>query len=214
MKTSAKIVPAILTDNRDSLISMVNLAKSFTDWVQIDFMDGHFVPSLSITPKEIADITPDITLEAHLRVNEPEKILNYIKKAGAERVIFHYEATGNPIRVIDVARSLQLGVGIAMNPSTPADVLINLACKIDCVLFMTVNPGYYGAKFIPEVLDKVKVFRQQYNEMEVGIDGGVKEENLKLVASSGTNSICVGSAIFLSKNPAQSYHRLSGIIRS
>lgn len=214
MNRTIKIVPAILTDDTDALISMVNQAKSFTDWVQIDIMDGQFVPSLSITPEELANIKPDISWEAHLMVNEPGKVLHLFKNAGAKRILFHYEATEDHAGVINTARALQLEVGIAINPQTPIDVLENLAGYIDSVLFMTVNPGYYGAKFIPEVLDKVRKFRARWNKMEIGIDGGAKEENLKLIIESGANSICVGSAIFLSSNPPESYRHLTEVARS
>jgi len=214
MNRTIKIVPAILTDDTDALISMVNQAKSFTDWVQIDIMDGQFVPSLSITPEELANIKPDISWEAHLMVNEPGKVLHLFKNAGAKRILFHYEATEDHTGVINTARALQLEVGIAVNPQTPVDVLDTLAGSIDSVLFMTVNPGYYGAKFIPEVLDKVRKFRARWNKMEIGIDGGAKEENLKLIIESGANSICVGSAIFLSSNPSESYCHLTEVARS
>lgn len=214
MKNTTKIVPAILTDSQNNLVSMLSMAKTFTGWVQIDLMDGCFVPSSSISSQELAEIKPDIGWEAHLMVNNPEAMLENIRNAGAKRAIFHYEATGDQQGVIEKARSLQLEVGIALNPDTPVEVLQNLAAKIDCVLFMTVYPGFYGAKFIPEVMDKVKLFRAQYPAVEIGIDGGVKEENLKMVAESGANSICVGSAIFLSKNPAESYNRLRNIAQS
>jgi ribulose-phosphate 3-epimerase len=214
MNRTIKIVPAILTDDTDALISMVNQAKSFTDWVQIDIMDGQFVPSLSITPEELANIKPDISWEAHLMVNEPGKVLHLFKNAGAKRILFHYEATEDHAGVINTARALQLEVGIAINPQTQVDVLDTLAGSIDSVLFMTVNPGYYGAKFIPEVLDKVRKFRARWNKMEIGIDGGAKEENLKLIIESGANSICVGSAIFLSSNPPESYRHLTEVARS
>ena len=193
---------------------MLEQAKLFTDFVQIDLMDGAFVPSRSITPEELVNIKPDISWEAHIMANEPEKFLHFLKDAGASRIIFHYEATDDHKRVIKTARSLELGVGIALSPSTPGDALKNLFSLIDCVLFMAVNPGYYGAKFIPEVLSKVKAFRQQYSNIEIGIDGGVKEDNLKLIVNSGVNSVCVGSAIFLSESPAQSYRKFLDMANS
>ncbi|MDD3264986.1 MAG: ribulose-phosphate 3-epimerase, partial [Dehalococcoidales bacterium] len=152
--------------------------------------------------------------EAHLMVNNPEAMLENIRNAGAKRAIFHYEATDDQQGVIEKARSLQLEVGIALNPDTPVEVLQNLVAKIDCVLLMTVYPGFYGAKFIPEVMDKLKLFRAKYPAIEIGIDGGVKEENLKMIVESGASSICVGSAIFLSINPAESYNRLRNIAQS
>jgi ribulose-phosphate 3-epimerase len=214
MKYKTKIVPAILTESQSDLVSMLSTAKTFSDWVQIDLMDGCFVPSSSISTQELAEIKPDIGWEAHLMVNNPEAVLEHIKNAGAKRVIFHYESTGDQQGVIEKARSLQLEVGIALNPDTPVKVLQNLTTKIDCVLFMTVYPGFYGAKFIPEVMDKVRVFRAQHPDIEIGVDGGVKEGNLKMIVESGASSICVGSAIFLSNKPAESYKSLSNIAQS
>ncbi|MDD2252651.1 MAG: ribulose-phosphate 3-epimerase, partial [Dehalococcoidales bacterium] len=106
MKYKTKIVPAILTESQSDLVSMLSTAKTFTDWVQIDLMDGCFVPSSSISTQELAEIKPDIGWEAHLMVNNPEAVLEHIKNAGAKRVIFHYESTGDQQGVIEKARSL------------------------------------------------------------------------------------------------------------
>lgn len=214
MINKLKIVPALLTDNCDTLVSMIAQAKSFVDWVQIDLMDGRFVPSHSVTPEELEALQPEINWEAHLMAEKPERILSHIKNAGARRVIFHYEATSNHEYVIDKARDLQLEIGIALNPSTPAAALRNLASSIDCVLFMTVNPGFYGARFIPEVLDKVQSFRREYSSIDIGIDGGIKKDNIRKISATGADSACVGSAIFLSSNPADSYHNLLKIANS
>jgi len=214
MKHKPKIVPAILTDSRDSLVSMISVANTFTNWVQVDIMDGCFVPSRSLSAGELAEIIPDIGWEAHLMVNDPGGVLKNIKKAGAKRVIFHYESTVDHMNVIQAARYLQLEVGIALNPQTPVEVLENLADKIDSVLFMSVNPGFYGASFIPEVMNKVKAFRKQYGDIEIGIDGGVKEENLKMIVESGARYICLGSAIFLRDDPSERNKRLNKLVKS
>ena len=101
-----------------------------------------------------------------------------------------------------------MNVGLAVNPDTTISDISPLLDKLDCVLFMSVHPGFYGSKFIPDVLDKVADFRLAYPDMEIGIDGGIKEGNIARVARSGANSICVGSAIFCQEQPGESYNRL------
>ena len=101
-----------------------------------------------------------------------------------------------------------MGVGLAVNPDTSVADISPLIDELDCVLFMSVHPGFYGSKFIPKVLDKVAAFRLAYPDMEIGIDGGIKEDNIARIAMSGANSICVGSAIFCQEQPGESYNHL------
>jgi ribulose-phosphate 3-epimerase len=104
-----------------------------------------------------------------------------------------------------------LKAGIAVNPDTEISVVAPLVNKLDSVLFMSVIPGYYGSKFIPEVLHKIRDFRNKYPCVHTGIDGGIKENNIEVVAETGVNSICVGSAVFCQDNPSQSFNRLQSL---
>ena len=204
-------MPAILTDDPRALETMIRQAESFTNRVQFDIMDGKFVPSRSITAKHLAGIPMKLGWEAHLMVKNPEKYLEGFKQAGAQKVVFHYEATGSPIKVISQTRRLGLKVGLAINPDTPVSAILPLADKMDSILFLSVHPGFYGKEFIPEVLDKIKEFSSLYPDMETGIDGGIKESNIAMVAQTGVNFIYVGSAVFLQKNPGESYRRLAAL---
>ena len=141
-------------------------------------------------------------------VLDPESYLPGFYQAGAQKIIFHYEATASPGKVIAQARELGLKVGLAVNPDTPASAFISLTGDVDSVLFLAVNPGFYGSKFIPEVMDKVAELRQSCPELETGIDGGIKETNIRQVAQSGVDVIYVGSAIFLQQQPGESYRHL------
>ena len=208
MKKYITIVPALLTSDSGQLEHFIKLAETFTNWVQIDFMDGRFVPSTSISTRDIGRLNAGFEWEAHLMVLEPENELDALKAAGASRVIFHYEATRNHQRVIDMARELGIGIGMALNPATPAEHLEPFANSLECVLFMSVNPGFYGAPFIAGVLDKIRAFKDKHPDMHTSIDGGAKQDNIGMIATSGVDSICVGSAIFLSADPASSYQRL------
>ena len=147
-------------------------------------------------------------------VLRPENCLEDFKKAGAQKIVFHYEATPSPEKIIKAIRKLDMQAGLAVNPETPNSVIKPLIKQIDSLLFLSVNPGFYGAKFIPEVLDKITDLRKKYPELEIGIDGGIKENNIVQIARTGVDVICVGSAIFLQPDPAASYKRLKTLAKS
>ncbi len=204
----SRVIPAILTGDVKTLESMVRQAETFTDWVQFDIMDGMFVPSKSISHKNIEDVSPALGWEAHLMVNKPETYLEDFKNAGAQKVVFHLEATRKPIEVVSLARQLEIRVGLALNPDTRVSDILPLADKIDSILFLSVYPGFYGKEFIPGVLEKITEFRSTFPHIETGIDGGIKEDNITRIASYGVDCIYVGSAIFRQQNPGESYQRL------
>jgi len=208
MFSSSRVVPAILTDNPETLETMVRQAETFATWVQFDIMDGNFVPSRSINYEHLAALHIEPGWEAHLMVQRPEDYLEGFRQAGAQKVVFHYEATSSPQEVISLVRNLGLGVGLAVNPETPVSAILPLAGEVDSVLFLSVNPGFYGSKFIPEVLDKVVEFRSARPGVEIGIDGGIKESNIAEVARAGADVIYVGSAIFLQPQPGESFRHL------
>ena len=209
-----RVVPAILTEDPRALEDMVKQAESFTDYVQVDFMDGQFVPSRSINPEHLAQLQTKLGWEAHLMVLHPETYLECLRHAGARKVIFHYEATPSPEEVIRATRSLGLGVGLAINPETPVSAIGTFLGEIDSVLLLSVHPGFYGKEFIPEVLDKIGELRLSRRDIDIGIDGGVNESNIVQIAESGPDAIYVGSAILLQPNPADSHQRLQGITNS
>jgi len=213
MSRNIRVVPAILTDDPSTLEKMVHQAETFTDYVQIDIMDGHFVPSRSVTWEQVAGLSVKLNWEAHLMVTQPEKCLDGFKQAGASKIIFHHEATASPHDVISRIKNLGLKVGLAINPETPISATATCINEIDSILLLTVTPGFYGSKFIPEVMDKVAELRSIRPEIEIGVDGGVKESNIREIASAGVDYICVGSAVFMQTDPAESYRRLQSLVR-
>jgi ribulose-phosphate 3-epimerase len=213
MQKNIRVIPAVLTDNALTLATLLKQAASFTDFVQIDIMDGKFVPSHSLTWEQISGIPAKLKWEVHLMVEQPEKQLENYKAAGAQKAVFHFEATSTPDHVIALARQLGMAVGLAVNPETTVEQIMPLTGKIDSVLFMAVHPGFYGAKFIPEVLDKIAKLRQAKPGLSLSLDGGVKEANILQIARSGVNEICVGSAVFLQPDPAESYRKLVKMVR-
>ncbi len=208
MAKPSRVVPAILTEDPVALETMVRQAETFTAYVQLDVMDGQFVPSRSITREHLAGLHTRLGWEAHLMVLHPEDYLEGLRRAGAKRVIFHYEATNSPGEVISRARELDLQVGLAINPETPVSAILPLAREVDSVLFLSVHPGFYGSRFIPEVLGKITEFSRARPGVETGIDGGIKEGNIAQVAGARPGAIYVGSAIFLQPQPGDSYRRL------
>ena len=208
MAKLTQVVPAILTNDPRALGTMVRQAETFTTYVQFDIMDGQFVPSQSITWKHLANLSMKLDWEAHLMVLHPEDYLQGFHQAGAQKVLFHHEAASSPRRVISLARDLDLKVGLAINPETTASAILPLVNEVDSVLLLTVNPGFYGSKFIPEVMDKVVELRSARPDLEIGVDGGIKENNITQVARAGIDVIYVGSAIFLHPQPGESFRHL------
>ena len=213
MARLTQVVPAILTDDPQAMETMVRQAETFTTYVQFDIMDGQFVFSQSISWQHLAALPIGLSWEAHLMVLRPETYLEGFRRAGAQKVLFHYEATSSPREVISSARELGLGVGLAVNPDTPVSAILTLANELDIVLFLSVHPGFYGSQFIPEVLDKVAEFRSASPDVEIGIDGGVKESNIAQIARGGVDVIYVGSAIFLQPQPSESFRHLQALVK-
>ncbi|MDD4955376.1 MAG: ribulose-phosphate 3-epimerase [Candidatus Omnitrophica bacterium] len=213
MRTQRNVVPALLTDKKENLSRMLDICSGFCNYAQIDIMDGKLVPSKSISVKDLSGMRFPIRSEAHLMVEDPLEWIEAFKNAGSTRVIFHFEIKEkNHLKIIDAIRKQNLEVGIAVNPSTKIKDFEFLINRVNCVLFMSVIPGFYGSKFIPEVLDKIKEFKTLYPEKCAGIDGGVKTENVKTVAESGVNYVCVGSAILKAENPKEAFLKIKGLL--
>jgi ribulose-phosphate 3-epimerase len=202
-----RIVPSILTDRRKDLRRLLNQAMEFAEYVQIDFMDGRFVPSESVSPADLRGITTTVPCEAHLMVEHPEQFLPDLVSFGFRRIIFHIEAKTDALTTIRSIKQHRCEVGVALNPETNLTHVDGLISEIDSVLFLAVNPGFYGSPFIPEVLDKIRRFRHTHRTMVVGIDGGVALDNIVEIKALGVSYACVGSRVMLSENPGESYRR-------
>ncbi len=208
MTRLTRVMPAILTNDPKALETMVRQAEAFTNYVQFDIMDGQFVPSQSITWEHLASLSMKLNWEAHLMVLHPEDYLQGFRQAGAQKVVFHYEATPSPQEFISLVRDIGMSVGLAVNPDTANSAILPLVDDVDSVLFLTVHPGFYGSKFIPEVMDKVAELRRARPEVDIGVDGGIKESNIRQIVQAGVDVIYVGSAIFLQPQPGESFRHL------
>jgi len=186
---------------------MFEVSSGFCDFVQVDIMDGKFVPSVSIKAADIERINPQLNYEAHLMVINPLEYISGFKKAGAERIIFHFESNDDPHEVIKAIKRNHMKAGVAINPQTPVDRIRHLLTAVDLVLLMSVNPGYYGSEFIPAVMNKIKELRLENRRYLIAMDGGINQNNIKILKEKGLEVACVGSAIFRG-NAEENYHNL------
>lgn len=209
-----KIVPAILTDKPQELKKMIKQAEDFCDLAQIDIMDSKFVPSRSVSAKDLAKVKTKLKLEIHLMVDEPSKYLKPFKEAGAMRIIFHYESKEKPSEVITKIRELNLEAGLAINPQTQVSEIERFLKDISVLLLLSVNPGFYGSKFIPEVCDKVRTLKNLEGNFILAMDGGIKLDNLLMIRDAGVDVACVGSGIYGQGDPKQNYLRLLEYMRN
>jgi len=218
-----KIIPSILTNDFDDFKKKLKILEEFAKTIQIDIMDGNFVNNTSFD-KDLSntdlchdighDIGHDTKLELHLMVNHP---LKYIEKwqevKNISRIIFHIESLDDPDEVIEKIKSLNLEVGIAINPKTPIEQIEPYLGKINQILFMTVTPGKQGGKFLPEVGEKIKEFKSKSlqfidNQPLIATDGGANENTIEEIKTWGVDIIGVGSAIIKTENPKRSYKKL------
>jgi ribulose-phosphate 3-epimerase len=208
-----KIVPALLTNSKGEFKRMLEICRDFSDYLQIDIMDGKFVPSQSVDSTVIASFVARVACEAHLMVNDPLGWISVFKKFGAQRIIFHFEIKNKHLEIIQAVKTAGLEAGLAINPDTQIKDFEALVDKLDAVLFMSVVPGFYGAKFIPAVLTKIKDFKKRYPKIITGVDGGIKPDNVREVAQSGVDYICVGSAILATANPKEAYLKIINLLK-
>jgi ribulose-phosphate 3-epimerase len=173
-----------------------------TDWIHIDVMDGHFVPNLTMGPFVVATCRriTNLQIDVHLMVREPEKMLYGFAEAGANLIYVHMETCPHLYRTLQDIRSLGCKAGVVLNPGTPAVSIETVLHLADVVLIMTVNPGYSGQTFIPQVVPKIREVRQMLDcsnpEAMIAVDGGITEETLPIVLEAGAQVFIVATAIF------------------
>jgi len=172
------------------------------DWIHVDVMDGHFVPNLTMGPfiVEACRRVTDLPLDVHLMVEAPERLLEAFAQAGATGLTVHVETCPNLHRTLQTIRELGCQVGVTLNPGTPASHLDPVLHLIDLVLVMSVNPGYSGQVFLPEVLPKVRYLHQRLKEINptalVEIDGGINTKTLPLALQAGAQVFVTAHAVF------------------
>ena len=202
-----QISPSILSADFSELGNEIKrLEKGGADMIHVDVMDGHFVPNLTIGPPVIKALKKNskILFDVHLMISPVHKYIEDYSNAGADIITIHPEATNNLKSSILKIKELNKKAGVSLNPETNIDVILSELDKIDLILIMSVNPGFGGQKFMPEVLTKIKELKKIRDErklnFDIEIDGGINFENSKKAIEAGANILVSGTTVFKSNN--------------
>jgi ribulose-phosphate 3-epimerase len=202
-----QISPSILSADFSQLGNEIKkLEDGGADMIHVDVMDGHFVPNLTIGPPVIKALKKQSSMlfDVHLMISPVHKYIEAYSEAGADIITIHPEATDDLQASISKIKSLNKKVGVSLNPETKIDVIMNYLEQINLVLIMSVNPGFGGQKFMPEVLIKVKTLKKIQEEkglnFDIEIDGGINFDNSKIAIEAGANILVSGTTVFKSNN--------------
>ena len=210
-----KISPSVLASDLSMLAKeVVEIEKAGAEMAHLDVMDGVFVPNMSFGMPVIEALRnkSNIIFDVHLMIVSPEKYAKRFIEAGADIVTFHYEAAADSSALLDEIRSLGAKAAISIKPATKAEEIFHLLDKCDMVLVMTVEPGYGGQKFMPDMLEKVRKIRTEADrrglELDIQVDGGINPETAILAKEAGANVLVAGSSVFKSSDRAAAINAL------
>ncbi|MEK7578435.1 MAG: ribulose-phosphate 3-epimerase [Patescibacteria group bacterium] len=220
-----QIIPALITSNDNQTDDFEELKTKFEklrpfladfdNWVQIDITDGKFVPAETvINLGDLKYFTEKADVEFHLMIDKPEEVIGEWVRLGTKRIIVHIEAVIDMKKIIDICRENSVEIGLALNPETPNAMIVPWINAVDLILFLGVHPGKGGQEFIPKVLDKIKSLRQNFPNVKIEIDGGVRISNIEELKKAGVDVFVVGSGILKSSNIGESINELKLKIES
>jgi len=205
-----KIAPSILSADFSNLSKAIETCDlGGADQIHIDIMDGHFVPNLTFGPQIVKDIRKltDLPFDVHLMIENPENYIPHFADAGADFITVHVEACSDPAEVIRLIKDNNVKSGITLRPGTSLDTIADYLTEVDLILVMSVDPGFGGQGFIPDMLERVVDVRRSIDGIksnhipEISVDGGVKLFNAKEIAEKGADILVAGSAIFKTDDP-------------
>lgn len=205
------VAPSILSADFLRLGEAIQMVEeSEAEWVHCDIMDGHFVPNISYGMPIVKAVRPATkkVVDCHLMIEHPELYVEAFAAAGADMITVHQEACVHLNRQVAQIHDLGCKAGVALNPATPVETLVDILHAVDMVLIMSVNPGFGGQKFIPRALDKVRRLRALAPDLLIQVDGGVNAETGAELVAAGADVLVAGSYVFGAKEPREAIHSL------
>lgn len=207
-----KIAPSILSADFSKLAEEIkDVEQAGADYIHVDVMDGHFVPNITFGQLIVEAIRPvtKLPLDVHLMIQHPDQYIETFAKAGADYITVHVEACPHLHRTIHLIKSFGVKAGVVLNPSTPVETIKHIIDDVDMVLLMSVNPGFGGQNFIPNVIEKIKQVKEmaisKNLSVEIEVDGGVNNETAKHCIEAGADVLVAGSAVFSQKTVKKPY---------